>query len=154
MDFETWMKFFGKSQDDADLKTALAAVGVKKIPKLDDDETFVQIELKGQGLELILTDEAILKEIEDQDLGEGPLIVSGVLAKLGKSQGRDLYTGALPSGITVAMSQAEMRKLLGKPQESDIDVDIWKKGGVEISVDYTKGGASLSALSVMLPNAL
>lgn len=154
MDFQTWTKFFGKSQDDADLKTALTAVGVKEIPKLDDDETFVQIELKGQGLELILTDESILKEIEDQDLGEGPLIVSGVLAKLGKSQGRDLYTGPLPSGITAAMSQPEMRKLLGKPNESDIDVDIWKKGDVEISVDYTKGGTALSALSVMLPNAL
>ena len=52
------------------------------------------------------------------------------------------------------MSQPEMRKLLGKPNESDIDVDIWKKGDVEISVDYTKGGTALSALSVMLPNAL
>lgn len=154
MNFETWTKFLGKSQDDADLKTALAAAGVKKVPKLDEDETFVQIELKGQGLELILTDEAVLKQLNDQDLGEGPLIVSGVLAKLGKSQGRDLYKGALPSGITAAMSQAEMRKLLGKPQVSDIDVDIWKKDGAEISVDYTKGGASLSALSVMLPNAL
>jgi hypothetical protein len=154
MDFETLTKLLGKSQDDPDVKIALAAAGVKKMPKLDEDETFVQIELKGHGLELILTDEAALKQLDDQDLGEGPLIVSGVLAKLGKSQGRDLYKGALPSGITAVMSQAEMRKLLGKPDESDIDVDIWKKGGVEISVDYTKGGTSLSALSVMLPNAL
>ena len=154
MDFETWTTFLGKSQDDTDFKAALFAVGVKKLPKLGKDETFVQIELKGQGLELILTDEAILKQLDDQDLGEGTLIVSGVLAKLGKSQGRDLYKGALPAGITAAWSQAEMRKLLGKPQDSDIDVDIWKKGGSEMSVDYTKGGASLSALSVMLPNAL
>jgi hypothetical protein len=154
MDFEAWTKFLGKTQDDPDLKAALAAAGVKKVPKLDPDETFVQIELKGAGLELVLTDEAILKELEDQDLGEGPLIVSGVLAKLGKSHGRDLYTGALPSGITPAMSQADMRKLLGNPSESDVDVDIWKKDGVEVSVDYAKGGGSLSALSLMLPNAL
>jgi hypothetical protein len=52
------------------------------------------------------------------------------------------------------MSQADMRKLLGNPSESDIDVDIWKKDGVEVSVDYAKGGAALSALSLMLPNAL
>src|SRR5689334_18496053 len=112
MDFETWTKFLGKTQDDPDLKAALAAAGVKKIPKLDDDETFIQIELKGQGLELVLTDEASLKDLEDQDLGEGPLILSGVLAKLGKSHGRDLYGGVLPSGITPAMSQADMRRLL------------------------------------------
>lgn len=154
MDFEAWTKFLGKTQDDADLKTALAAAGIKKLPKRDPDETFIQVELKGQGLELILTDEAALKELDDQDLGEGPLIVSGVLAKLGKSHGRDLYTGVLPSGITVAMSQSDMHKLLGKPSESDVDVDIWKKDGVEVSVDYSKGGASLSALSLMLPNAL
>jgi len=154
MDFETWTKFLGKTQDDPDLKAALSAAGVKKIPKLDDDETFVQIELKGQGLELILTDEASLKNLQDQDLGEGPLIVSGVLAKLGKSQGRDLYAGVLPSGITAAMSQGDMRKLLGTPTESDTDVDIWKKDGLEVSVDYTKDGASLTALSLMLPNAL
>jgi hypothetical protein len=154
MDFETWTKFLGKTQDDPDLKAALLAAGVKKIPKLDDDETFVQIELKGHGLELILTDEASLRNLQDQDLGEGPLIVSGVLAKLGKSQGRDLYTGVLPSGITAAMSQTDMRRLLGNPTESDTDVDIWKKDGLEVSVDYTKDGASLTALSLMLPNAL
>jgi len=154
MDFEAWTKFLGTTQDDAGLKAALAAAGVKRIPKLGDDETFVQIELKGMGLELILTDEASLKELEDQDLGEGPLILSGVLAKLGKTHGRDLYAGVLPSGIHAAMSQADMRKLLGNPSESDVDVDIWKKDGVEVSVDYTKGGSSLSALSLMLPNAL
>jgi hypothetical protein len=153
MDFETWTKFLGKTQDDADLKTALAAAGVKKIPKLDPDETFVQIELKGQGLELVLTDEAILKELDDQDLGEGPLIVSGVVAKLDKAQGRDLYKGALPHGITAAMSQSELRKLLGKPGESDIDADVWMQGAWELGVSYTKGGASLYGMSMTLPNA-
>ncbi|MBL0726379.1 hypothetical protein [Piscinibacter sp. HJYY11] len=154
MDFEAWTKLFGKSQDDPDLKAALAAAGVKKIPKLDEDETFVQIELKGHGLELILTDEAILKELDDQDLGEGPLIASGLLAKLGKTHGRDLYKGPLPSGLTAALSQADVRKLLGQPDDHDIDVDIWKKDGLELSVDYTKGGASIAGVTALLPNAL
>ena len=101
MDFMAWTKLLGRTQEDPDLKAALAAAGVKKIPKLDEGDTFVQVELKGHGLELILTDEASLKELDDQDLGEGPLIVTGVLAKLAKSHGRDLYSGALPSGITM-----------------------------------------------------
>jgi len=153
MDFEAWTKLLGKTQDDADVKAALAAAGVKKIPKLDDDETFVQVELKGQGLELVLTDEAILKELEDQDLGEGPLIVSGVVAKLDKAQGRDLYKGPLPHGIAATMSQAELRKRLGKPSDSDVDADTWIQDGLELGVSYTKGNGSLYGLSLTLPNA-
>jgi hypothetical protein len=154
MNFEAWTKLLGKSQDDDDLLAAIAEAGVKRIPKLRDDETFVQVELKGHGLEIILTDEAILKELADQGLGEGPLVLSGVIARLDTSQGRDLYTGPLPSGITATLSQAALRTLLGKPDDSDIDVDNWMRGDLELGVDYTKGGAALASLSVMLPNAL
>lgn len=153
MDFDAWTKLLGKGRDDADVKRALAAAGVKKIPKLGEDETFVQIELKGRGLELVLTDEAILEELEGQALGEGPLIVSGVVAKLDKAQGRDLYKGPLPHGITAAMSQAELRKKLGKPAQSDVDADVWLEDGRELGVSYTKGNASLYGLSLTLPNA-
>ena len=155
MDFETWFRFLGKSQDDPAFKAALATAGIKKNPKLDDDDTSVQIELKGHGLELILTDEAFLKELKDQDLGEGPLIMSGVLAKLGKSHGRDLYAGKLPFGIAADMSQEAVRKILGRPDSTGdrFLVDIWKRDKTEIVARYPKDGKSLSALAVMLPNA-
>ena len=77
----------------------------------------------------------------------------GTYAELNKKRAKPKFErDHVPSHA--AMTQADMRKLLGNPSESDVDVDIWKKDGVEVSVDYTKGGSSLSALSLMLPNAL
>ena len=153
MDFEAWMQFFGTSQDDPNLKAALAAAGVKKVPKLDEEEMSVQFELKGQGLELIMTDEAILKKIKNQDVGEGPLIMSGVLGKVGKRYGRDVYTGKLPLGLAADMSQDAVRKILGKPTTTDTepDIDIWSGKKGKVSVSYAIGCASITAISVKLP---
>ena len=153
MDFETWMKFFGTSQDDPQLKAAVSAAGVKKIPKLDDEETSVQFELKGHGLELVMTDESTLMKLKDQDVGEGPLIMSGVVAKLGKSHGRDVYMGKLPFGVTGDMSQAAVRKLLGMPTSTGErhPVDIWTRKEHEIVARYPKDCQSITSLSVTLP---
>ena len=154
MDFEAWMQFFGTRQDDPALKAALAAAGVKKVPKPEDDETSVQFELKGQGLELIMTDEAILKKLKSQEVGEGPLIMSGVLGKFGKKFGRDVYTGKLPLGLAVNMSQDAVRKLLGKPTatETEPDIDIWTSKKRVVSIRYANGCASIISLAVELPN--
>jgi len=155
MDLETWKALFGKSQDDPAVKAALLAAGVKKIPKLDDDDTDVRFELKGQGLELVMTDEAYLKQLDDQDVGEGPLIVSGVLAKCDKSHGHDLYTGKLPNGISASTSRDAVRKVLGKPTSKDDDarVDIWAKKQIETVVRYTRDAAGISTFALMLPGA-
>ena len=155
MDFETWKQLFGKSQDDSAVKSALAAVGVKKIPKLDEDDTDVRLELKGYGIELIMTDEAFLKELTDQDIGEGPLILSGVLAKLGKSHGRDLYVGKLPYGVLADMSQEVVRKLIGSPSSKDDEflVDVWQREGIQIVIGYSRDRLSISTFALMLPGA-
>lgn len=153
MDFEAWTQFFGTSQDDPQLKGALASAGVKKLPKLDKGQTSVQFELKGLGLELIMTDEASLKELKDQDVGEGPLIMSGVLAKLGKSHGRDAYMGKLPFGIAPNMSQDAVRRLLGTPTSTVVrhPVDVWTSKLNEIVANYPKDCQSLTSLTVTLP---
>src|SRR5256885_2190826 len=78
MDMETWRKLLGKSQDDPAFKAELAAAGVRKIPKLDKGDFEVIFDLKGHGLWLEMTDEAYLKKLDDQDIGEGPLILTVV----------------------------------------------------------------------------
>jgi len=152
MDFESWTRLFGKSQDDPAVKAALRDAGVKKVPKLDEDETRVQIELKGHGLEVKLTDEAFLKQLEDQDLGEGPLILSSVLARC---RGRDHYVGKLPYGLSCEMSRRDVQKLLGPPNSTDDDVpvDIWKLETFELVINYTSEGKSIANLSLMLTGA-
>lgn len=154
MDMETWRKLFGKSQDDPAVKAALATAGVKKIPKLDDDDTDVRFNLKGHGLWLMMTDESILKDLDDQDIGEGPLILSGVGAYLDKSESRDLYNGKLPYKIAADMTQATVRKTLGRPTRSDNEArfDLWSRDGVEIIAYYT-GGEKLATFTLMLSGA-
>jgi hypothetical protein len=154
MDMEYWKTLLGKSQDDAAVKAALAAAGVKKVPLLDDDDTDVRFNLKGHGMWLLMTDEAYLKDLDDQDVGEGPLILSGVTANLDVSASRDLYKGAVPFKLAGGMTQVEVRKVLGKPSETNSEsfFDAWKRDGFDLVASYTKD-FKLAAIGVMLPGA-
>jgi hypothetical protein len=154
MSFETWTNYLGTSEEDARLKGELAAAGVKKIPKLDEKETSVQFELKGSGLELIMTDEAVLKAIKNQGVGEGPLIVSGVVAKVGKSHGRDVYVGDLPFSLTSDMTRDQVRSMLGNPSSTGArqPVDIWTSENGEVIARYDKTLFVLSTFTVTLNN--
>ena len=154
MDMEMWQKLFGKSQDDPAVKAALAAAGVKKIPRLDEDDTDVRFNLKGHGLCLVMTDESFLKNLDDQDIGEGPLILTGVGAYLDKSESRDLYKDKLPYKIVADITQTAVRKALGPPLRSDDEsrFDLWSRDGVDVIANYTKGG-KLGTFTLMLPGA-
>lgn len=154
MDLEHWKPLLGKPQTDLTLKAALADAGVKRIPKLAEDDTDVRFPLKGTGLELVMTDEAYLKGL-DEELGKRPLILSGVLAKCGKSHGKDLYTGSLSDGMNAAMSRDAVRKVMGRPssKDDDIPVDIWEKKNLEFVVRYASDGQSISTFAIMLPGA-
>jgi hypothetical protein len=140
MDMTTWIKLLGKSQDDAAIKSALAAAGVKKIPKLDRDDYSVIFDLKGHGMSLEMTDEAHLKDLDDQDVGEGPLILTGVDAYLERRNSRDLYKGTLPYNLAAGMTRADLREMFGPPDDSDDQVpfDSWLRDGLEVIVGYTK----------------
>lgn len=154
MDMEAWRRLLGKSQDDRELREALATAGVKKLPKLGANRTDVRFDLEGHGLWLIMTDEAYLEELEDQDIGEGPLILSGVTAYLDVSASRDLYKGKLPYNVTVDMTKADLRKTLGRPTESNDENrwDVWSRDGLKVFVRHTKT-LTLKSFGIMLPRA-
>ena len=156
MDIETWMKLLGKSQDDNAVKVALAAAGINKIPRLKKGYFDVTVELKGHGLSLVMHDEAFLKKLDDQDIGEGPLILTGVGAFLDKSANRDFYKGTLPYGITADMTQAVLRQTLGPPtrsKDAPAAFDLWFRDGVEAVARYTKEW-KLRTFVLKLPGAI
>lgn len=140
MDVEAWMNLLGRSEDDKSLKAALTAAGVKKIPKLKKEFFRVFFDVKGEGLWLEMTDEAHFKKLTDQDVGEGPLILTEVGAYLDKSRSRHLYKGALPYKLAVGMTQADLRKTFGRPARSGDapPFDIWLRDDLEITAGYTK----------------
>lgn len=154
---EDWTKLFGKSQDDPKLKAALASAGVKKVPKLKKDWTFVVFDLKGHGLGLRMTDEAYLKDLDDIEIGEGSLILSGEMAYLDTKVSNDLYKGTLPYKLAAGMSRAEVRKAMGRPTRStDEDdpplLDAWLRDGLEVIATYSKA-EKLVILGLRLPGS-
>jgi hypothetical protein len=139
-DMGTWTKLIGKSQDDPVLKAALAAAGVKKLPKLGRDAFRVFADLKGHGMTIEMTDEAVLKKLTDQDRGEGPLILTGVAAYIERKKNRDVYKAKLPYNLAADMTRADVRKILGAPKASDDEMpyDIWSREKFKVTVGYTK----------------
>lgn len=137
---KTWIGLLGMSQDDAALKSALAAAGVAKVPKLGRDDFSVIFDLKGHGMSLQMTDEAYLRRVKNQDIGEGPLILSVVDAYLERRKSRDLYKGDLPFGLAAGMTRTDVKKVLGSPTTSyeDVPADIWNRDGFEVTVGFTK----------------
>jgi hypothetical protein len=155
MDFEAWMQLFGTSEDDPALQAAITAHGAKKIPKRPRDQLSVQFELKGTGLALIMTDESVLRKLKDQDVGEGPMRLSGVLAKLHASEGRDLYRGVLPCGMQAGMSRQEVQRQLGAPTTTNRQrppVDIWDSDQGRVAVSYVADGEAVRTVVAKLPN--
>ena len=155
MDFEAWMQLFGTSQDDPALQAAIVAHGAKKIPRRLRDEFSVQFMLRGTGLELVLTDEAELRKTDDQDVGEGPMRLSGVLAKMHPSQGRDLYQGVLPCGLRAGMSRQAVREQLGAPTEAvrtSPPMDRWESTQGVVTISYTKDSDAIATVFARLPN--
>ena len=140
MDVEKWTALFGKSQDDAAVKKALAAAGVKQVPKLGANRTDVRVDLKGYGLSLTMTDEAFLKQLDDQDIGEGPLILTGISVYLDTSASNDVYQGKLPYGISPDATKADFRKTFGPPEKSNeqVRMDNWTRDGLKLVARYTK----------------
>jgi hypothetical protein len=151
---ETWIKLLGMSQDSAAVKAALTSAGVKKIPKLDRDDFSVIFDLKGHGMTLEMTDEAYLRRLKDQDIGEGALILTAVDAYLERRKSRDLYTGELPYGLSANMTRAEVQDVLGSPVRSheDIPADIWTRDGLEVTAGFTKE-LKLAHLALEVPRS-
>ena len=154
MSMGTWIELLGRSQDDPQVQAALAAAGVKKIPKRDKDDFSVIFELKGHHLWLEMTDEAFHKDLTDQDIGEGPLILTSVQAVLGHGKAKGGYEGNLPLGLAAGMTQDAVRYVLGKPSTivDDIPADIWLRDGMELNVTYTRD-LQLQTLALTLPSA-
>jgi|EndMetStandDraft_4_1072995.scaffolds.fasta_scaffold358028_2 hypothetical protein len=138
MDLRTWTQLLGKSQDDAAVKAALEEAGIKKAPKLAKDNVSLIVDLKGYGMWLKLIDEAFFKKLEDQDIGEGPLILTSVGAYIERKKNKDLYKGQLPDKLTPGMTRDNVWKAIGKPSSSDesIPFDSWSSDGLQFGVGY------------------
>ena len=112
----------------------------RKSPKRDKDDFSVIFELKGHYLWLEMTDEAFQERLKDQDIGEGPLILTSVEAVLSHRKTKGGYQGSLPLGLAAGMTRDDVRQMLGKPSSvvDDGPADIWLRDGLKVDVTYTQ----------------
>jgi hypothetical protein len=97
-------------------------------------------------------DEAYLKKLDDQDIGEGPLILTAVDAYVQRKTNRDLYKGKLPYNLAADMTRDAVRKVLGTPKVIDdqTPADLWSRDKLEIMVRYSQD-LKLGYISVGIP---
>jgi len=141
MSMSTWIDLLGKSQDDPHVQAALAAAGVKKVPKPSGGSAI--FELKGHHLWLVMTKAFHSKR---------PMTLTSVEAVLSHRKKPGGYLGPLPLGLAANMSQDAIRRVLGTPLTivDDVPADIWLRDGIEVNVTYTQD-LILQTLALTLP---
>lgn len=141
----------GKPSDAPEVVAWLSKAGGKP-PKLKKGDTNANVVLSKLGLELAFDDEAMLFSRKDLAIGEGALILTAVFFDLTKDPKHAAFADPLPFGIAATSSQADMHKLLGKPEESDPDLNLerWTHDGKWVFANYEDGWASMWKLTVQM----
>ncbi len=154
MAFQSWLDLFGRNTDDEAVRSALAGKGISASSlELEKDRTTVLTELTGEGITLVFTDEAILHERDDMQIGEGALVLSEINLVLQNSgKGRAAYEGALPYELQRQNSRGDVRAKLGEVDDEDDDPpwDVWEIDDLVLTVEYSDDQSSLKTVSVEL----
>ena len=109
-----------------------------KSPKLAKNDVTVIVDLKGHGMWIEMVDKAWLKKLEDQDTGEGPLILTSVGAYLQRRKSRDLYKAVPRYALAAGIAQADVRNTLGSPDSIGDNFDRWLRDGLKFTAAYTE----------------
>lgn len=124
MNFGTWFALLGHLDSEPAVVAALAAAGVKRVPKVRDGVSSI-FELKRHALWL---------EFHRAGRRATPLVLMSVQATL-----TDGYDGELPFGLAANLNQAQVRTLLGAPSTiiDDVPADLWLRDGIEWNLTFT-----------------
>jgi hypothetical protein len=149
---ETLVGLLGKSSDSPEVAAWLSQAGAKP-PKLPKGDTDAYVVLKDRGLELMFTDEAKHQMRNDIAIGEGALILSNVRFNSAAVPEFKPYAGPLPYGLAFPNSQADVQRVLGKPEQSNprLRMDRWTREPHRAFAKYKEGLGELESFNVQLP---
>jgi hypothetical protein len=144
MDSSEFIGCLGKREDAPEVQKLLRAVGVTKKLRMPKDDIEARADLPKLGLSLIFEPEGPKSSV---------LIFQAAQFYSDAEEGYKSFAGALPGGLTISDTQAEVRGKLGKPSETKVALrlDRWKKGDRVLTVEYTKGDSRISAITVETP---
>jgi hypothetical protein len=141
MNAEQLLPYLGKTDDSDEIRQMLAQLGVARHPKPKQGETDAYVELPRQGMALVFgrpeTGKTSVLRFDDvqffsEDFGSG----------------FDPFPGALPVTLQFADSRDQARAKLGKPaiENDKLDIDIWRFGEHELTLEYVIGGSAIAVL--------
>lgn len=115
----------GQRIEDPKVQKVLSEIPGQGKRSVNDD--WVYHTYKDFGLELV----------EEEDTGR----ITGIFLRAKKTRARGTYRGEIPERLSVNMTQAEIRKALGAPdQENGPSEDQWDKGSYRLGVIFDKRG--------------
>ncbi len=147
------VSLLGLSSEHPDVQAFLKSIQATP-PNLPDGDIDVNTSAPAKGLTLVFTDESAHTNNDDLALGEGELLLTNITFLTSRSKGFDTYAGALPFGARFDMTRAELRALLGQPEESDDDLclDRWTVDGIWFFATYADDFSELKDCAVQLPD--
>ena len=148
---EKAIQLLGKSERDDAVRALLSEIKVQqplKRPPRGEDQ--VNIELSDEPVELCFVEADSLPARND-DLMEGELVLNTVFLHRQPEKGDS--AGALPFGLSMNLSRAELRKKLGQPSWSSpvLNNDRWVIGDVRVLVCFSEDEKTVEQLAFSLP---
>lgn len=107
MNFEKIASLLGKESGSEDIIACLRYFGATKAPKLKKSEDTAYIQIPKNGIDFAFRDEAVVKELKYQDIGEGPLLLITVFFY-------EKYNGTLPNGLSFNDGREKVQNKLGQ----------------------------------------
>jgi hypothetical protein len=152
MNGDDFIPLLGRTSDDADVKSLLAAFEIQKQPKLEKGDLTAVVKNEKRGIEITFRDERFL-DVKSRSYEEGALVLSNVCMYAEGFNNFHGFEGALPHGITFSTSKAQAEKLLGKPsQESKYSPIVrWDLKGYCVFVRFTESLDRVLEASVQVP---
>ncbi|WP_223669844.1 hypothetical protein [Kangiella shandongensis] len=150
IDANSLVTLLGKTSNDPNVKTVLETMGYKQPVALSSyDEPTTYATLPKHGIEFIFDDEAMVKELEYQEFGDGDLILTGILL-FNSPEDNKVFDGHLFDKVSLNSSRDEVIDIWGDPGNFDdfFNSEFWEKDTYRVAVDYSDDKTNISLITL------
>lgn len=148
MELANIIRLLGRSERDAELQELLKQLGVDQpLPRIQRDESQVNIEIEGTPLELAFVD-ASESFPDDARYMEGELLLSTLFIHVPPSS--HVQALQIPRGLTIPTSRAEARAIYGPPHWSSpvMKNDRWTFDDINVLLVFTADERSVKQVAI------
>jgi hypothetical protein len=142
MNAQDFVPLINKPDDAPEVEALLRSLKVTKKPRLPKDDLYAYVQFPGQGFVLVFQ--------ESSDPRSSKLVVSSAQIYSDAETGFTTFSGALTDGLQFTDGRTEVRKRLGKPDDTTdfTRTDTWRRSSYDLSVQYTRDKKRIQMVSL------